>query len=645
VEAATFRERVRYGFDNFMARGTIALVIGLFAISAMVILVVGVIVGIVDLARGDEGGPGWDVPTAIWNALLRTLDPGTMGGDQGGPFFLLAMLFTTFAGLFIVSALIGIINTGLESKLGELRKGRSRVIEARHTVILGWSQQIFTVIEELAIANANQKAGRIVILADRDKVEMEDEIRARVPDTGRTRVVCRSGSPVDVDDLDIASLKTSRSIIVLSPESDDADADVIKTVLAITNGPRRRPEPYHIVAEIRDPANLEVARMVGREEAELVLVGDLIARIVAQTCRQSGLSVVYTELLDFAGDEIYISHQPSLEGLAFRETLLAFEESTVIGIVPADGTGALLNPGMDRVLAPGDRVVVITEDDDTVKAAEAVASVANPGAIVEPRRRTRAPERTLVLGWNWRAPAIMRELDAYVPPGSTIHVVADLPSADAEAIELGERLRNMTVTATRGDTTERRLLDSLNVGQYDHLIVLCYSDEFDVQRADARTLITLLHLRDISSKLELDLSITSEMLDLRNRALAEVTKADDFIVSERLTSLLITQISENKELRPVFDDLFDPEGAEIYLRPADEYIRLGEEVTFATVIEAARQRGEVAIGFRRREAEQDAAQAYGVTLNPRKSTTLRFASGDRVIVLAEDGLEEAAAAA
>jgi voltage-gated potassium channel Kch len=644
LERASWRDRTRYAFDNFFARGTIALVIGLFAISALVILAVAAVVRVMDLAAG-EGGPNWDFPTAVWNALLRTLDPGTMGGDQGAFGFLLAMLFTTFAGLFIVSALIGIINTGIEGKLSDLRKGRSRVIEAGHTVILGWSQQVFTVIEELSIANANQRAGRVVILADRDKVEMEDEIRARVPDTGRTRVVCRSGNPVDVDDLDIASLATSRSIIVLSPESGDADADVIKTVLAITNSPRRRSEAYHIVAEIRDPANLEVARMVGRDEAELVLVGELIARIVAQTCRQSGLSVVYTELLDFSGDEIYISHQPSLEGLAFGETLLAFEDSTVIGIVPADGTGALLSPGMDRVLAPGDRVVVITEDDDTVRTADATVPVTNPAAIVSPRPRTRVPERTLVLGWNWRAPAIMRELDSYVPPGSTLRVVADLPAAEGQAIELGEVLRNMTVTATRGDTTERRLLDSLNLGQYDHIIILCYSDQLDVQRADARTLITLLHLRDIASKLDLDLSITSEMLDLRNRALAEVTRADDFIVSERLSSLLITQISENKALRPVFDDLFDPEGAEIYLRPVAEYIRPGEEVTFATVVEAARQRGEVAIGYRRIEAEQDAGQAYGVRLNPRKSVPIRFADGDRVIVLAEDGMDEAAVAA
>ena len=38
--------------------------------------------------------------------------------------------------------------------------------------------------------------GRSVILADCDKVEMEEEIRAKVGDTKNTRVICRSGSTI-----------------------------------------------------------------------------------------------------------------------------------------------------------------------------------------------------------------------------------------------------------------------------------------------------------------------------------------------------------------------------------------------------------------------------------------------------------------
>lgn len=122
---------------------------------------------------------------------------------------------------------------------------------------------------------------------------------------------------------------------------------------------------------------------------------------------------------------------------------------------------------------------------------------------------------------------------------------------------------------------------------------------------------------------------------MRNRDLAEVTRADDFIVGDRLVSLLLTQIAENKLLRPVFDDLFDPEGSEIYLKPAASYVQLGRAVSFATVVEAARRRGEVAIGYRLRGVEVTGGLAQGVRVNPPKSEPVAFGENDCVIVLAE----------
>ena len=85
------------------------------------------------------------------------------------------MLVLTLAGLFIVSALIGVIATGIDTKLADLRRGRSLVLEKDHTVILGWSDSIFTIISELTIANESRRKPVVVVLADRDKVEMEDE--------------------------------------------------------------------------------------------------------------------------------------------------------------------------------------------------------------------------------------------------------------------------------------------------------------------------------------------------------------------------------------------------------------------------------------------------------------------------------------
>jgi voltage-gated potassium channel Kch len=626
-----WRNRLRYRFDEFMGRGTIALIVGLFVISVALILTVAGIVWVTGIAKFE--GQDLDFPTLLRFGLLRTLDPGTMGGDQGTAGFLLSMFVITLGGIFVISTLIGILNTGLEGKLAELRKGRSTVVEREHTVILGWSQQIHTVISEIVVANENQPRRSIVILADRDKVEMEEEIRARVGKTGRTKLVCRSGSPMDIDDLRIASPSTARSIVVLAPEGDEPDTDVIKTVLAITNDPGRRPEPYHIVAEIRDRTNLEVARMVGRDEVELILSEEVIARITAQTCRQSGLSVVYTELLDFAGDEIYLTEQPALAGRTFGEALSAFADASVIGLLPAGGTPHL-NPRSDTVVGTGDRLIVIAADDDRINLGDGVPPV-DEAWLREAAARTPAPERTLVLGWNRRAPAIIHELDAYVAPGSETLVLASGPGLEADVGRLEPRLSAQRISFRSGDSTDRATLDSLGVETFDHIIVLCY-DSLDRSRADARTLITLLHLRDIAARLDRDFSIVSEMLDLRDRALAEVARADDFIVSDRLISLMIAQVAESKHLNAVFGDLLDPAGSEIYLKPAGDYVVLGQPVPFVAVIEAARRRGEIAFGYRIAAAAEDGAAGYGVSVNPAKSSTVTFAAADRVVVLAED---------
>jgi hypothetical protein len=260
------------------------------------------------------------------------------------------------------------------------------------------------------------------------------------------------------------------------------------------------------------------------------------------------------------------------------------------------------------------------------------------GAIRLHDPEAHTPEHTLILGWNNRAPEIITQLDAYVAPGSSVTVIADRPAADLPpdgAPWCCPDLTHQTVQFQVGDTTERGLLDGLDVGRFQHVVVLPYSNTLPVQRADARTLITLLHLRDIASHADRPFAIVSEMLDVRNRALAEVTRTDDFIVSDRLISLMLSQVAENKELNQVFYDLFDPAGSEIFLKHASHYVALGQPVSFYTVVEAARRRGEAAFGYRLKALVNDPTLAHGVVVNPDKSKLVTFGERDRIIVLAE----------
>ncbi|WP_449395863.1 CASTOR/POLLUX-related putative ion channel [Devosia riboflavina] len=491
-------------------------------------------------------------------------------------------------------------------------------------------------IAELVVANRSRKRPRIVIMANRDKVEMEDEISAKVADLGNTRIICRSGDPTDLYDLSLVTPQSARSIVILSPEGedgsmDDADSSVIKTILALVHDPRRRAEPYRIAAEIRDTANVEVARVVGGREAQLVLADELIGRIVVHSSRQAGLSAVYSELLDFEGCEIYTVEQQGLVGKTFGESLMAYDASTLIGIVAADGS-VELNPDMSRRFVAGDRAVIIAEDDAAIQI-KAPGALPDQSQMRSSSRAAAQPERVLLLGWNRRAPIIAYELSRYVEPGSVLTIAADTPTLEDDVAALSVANTNLQIFFGRTDITSRKVLEGLDIGSYDHVLVLGYSDLLAPQPTDTRTLVTLLHLRKIAETTGRRVKVVSEMVDVRNRELAEVTRADDFVVSNKLVSLMLAQASENDALTAIFDDLLDEEGSELYMRPASDYVALGVPVNFYTVTETARLRGEVAIGYHRPRPD---AAANGILINPAKSATEVYSTEDRLIILARD---------
>ena len=603
-----------------MGRGTPALIGWLTLATVALIAFFALIVTIFSL--GPDGGSFVD---RLFNALLHALDPGTVAGDEGRPWrFVLVMLALTIAGLFIVSALIGVIAAGIDAKLSDLRRGRSKVLESDHTVILGWSDSIFTIVRELTIANESRKRPVIVILADRDKVEMEEDLKVKIPDFRGTRVVCRSGSPMDLDDLALTSHLVARSVILLAPAgSDEPDSEVIKTLLALTYEHEAGPG---IVAEIQDPKNLGAAQLVGGDRTCLLDIRETVAKLVVQTSRQSGAAAVYTELFDYEGDEIYFHEKHDLGKETYADAQLALESASVIGLVE-DGVPTL-NPAPDTVI--GNRsLIVVAEDDGVLSSLTRSTAAVRRDVLGTETPQAEAPTKALIVGWNDRAPIVIKELESYAPPGSTLTVITTY------APKWLPPVTNLTLEVIVASTTERATLDQYVISGLDQVIVLCYSDHLDAQAADARTLVTLLHVRDILGGFDVFTPVVSEMLDDRNRVLAQVAHVDDVVVSGEIVSLLVTQLSEDRRLEAVFKQLLGQDGSEVYLRPAAWYVQPGNDVTFATIVAGAIARGETAIGLKSDALARPDVAGSGVVINPTKSTVFSISADDRVVVLAE----------
>ncbi len=628
----TIKEKLKYHFDNILSKGTSAIIGLLAVVSFLMILIFAAI-----YAFGGITGEDSEKMTfvqSMWHSLMRTFDSGNLDGDTGWSFRIVG-LFITLGGIFIMSALIGIISAGLDSQIEILRKGRSKVIEKDHTIVLGWSPKIFHIINELVISNESEKKPRIVILADKDKVEMEDEIRDNCPDTKNTKVICRTGDPLDLNNLEIVNLHESNSVIILAPETENPDTYVIKSVLAITHNPKRRKEKYHIVAEIEEKENMEAAELVGKDEAIFILTPELTARITAQTCRQSGLSIIYSQLLSYEGDELYFSTENKLKGKTYKEACFSYKKSAVVGILKKSGD-VLVNPLPNEIIEESDQILTISADDSEILYTENKNPEITEAHIVNTEHRNSIKkERNLILGWNNRATIIVRELEEYVAEGSDLHVILENEDADQILEELKEIAKKQNVSVAVGNIAEKAVLMQNNILTFDNVILLSYS-HMSIQESDSKTLIALLHIRNIADLNNKKMNIVSEMCDQKNRELAAVTKADDFIISDNLISQLLSQLSESYDLKKVYDILFQADGSEIYLKNADEYVKPGIPVNFYTVLESASRKNETAIGYRIFKNAFNEKENFGIKVNPNKDEDMVFSHEDKIIVLAEN---------
>ncbi|MFD7437283.1 hypothetical protein [Streptomyces sp. NPDC059861] len=202
---------------------------------------------------------------------------------------------------------------------------------------------------------------------------------------------------------------------------------------------------------------------------------------------------------------------------------------------------------------------------------------------------------------------------------------------DAESPRSGPASERLTVNRHTGDLARPEFLRVLDVFGYDSVVVLGPDEGTGTERPDDRTLLTLLMLRAWEEESGRALPVVAELRDPRSRALAPLGPASDAVIRGELTALLMAQISHSPELAAVFDEIFAARGGALALRPAPHYVRPGAETPFATVVAAALERGECALGYR--APAQPGSPSHGLRLCPGKSQRRVWDSQDEILVL------------
>ncbi len=549
ARAASWKERFGYWFDNRIARGSLGLIRFLIAVSIVLAVI---IAGLIILFGFHE-----DEPAAVfWDSIATLLNAWMPYSGDGSPGYIILMAVCAIAGVLFTSVLIGIITSAIEEKIIEMKRGNSQVLESGHTVILGFYPGEYTLLRQLVLAAAGKDA--CVVVADElEREEMEQNIEENVECPKNFRIVCRSVDITDPSALERCALTSCKTVIVHPTD----DTRTIKTLLAVSALKRNSPETdFRILAllsgsEFNFPAALaEQYRITALREH------DTLAKMIAHSCTQLGLSETFRELFNFDGSEWYVLSFPAAAGLRFGELMLRLDGAVPVGLYGPEGMR--LNPSADTVIRPEDRLLVFSEDRDSVRLTDGTDGAVRAAAAAVEEADTSA----LILGFNDSLPVIIREL----PENVRRVLLAGKQGGEEEQARLREAAarRGLTVEYSDAELTEEGTLEAL-AKNAEHIVIL-NDHEKEEEEADMEVIYLLLNLRDIRARLGARFNITTEMRRERNQDLVEDNDRTDFVVASSMSSMILAQLSESPELLGAFREILSNEGNEIFLKKASQ---------------------------------------------------------------------------
>jgi hypothetical protein len=588
----------------------------------------------------------------VWYTFLQMTDPGNMYQDsETNGWIRVTTVIAGIAGVILFSALIAFITSSLDNLLYKFRKGRGAILEEGHTLILGWNNRVVDIIRELIIANESEKSACVVICSEMDKELMDDFIIKRLPDTKTTKVITTNGTPTNINDLKRISAIEAKSAIVLSSCSDSApyeerilsDTQCIKTIIALItlqNGVNKLP----IITEILTEQKRNIVNFFDDDKIIALDNWDIMGKLLVQTSLTSGLEMVYNEILSFDLNEVYY-YQAPWKGITFGELPYHFEDGIPLGIYKSDET-LHIRPDNDTVLADDDEILILADDDSTIDFKPKRLYQTKEMEYKE-HRLEKHKKSTLVLGWHHVANIFIRESNDYLKEGSNFDVMIHNPNAEiiSHIDEIDKEYPALKITLHDENTLVLENLKKLNPFTYDSIIILSQDPtEKDPEKVDSDTLMILLLLRKIAKdadlvKNEMKTKIITQVLNSDNQELILQTDVDDFIISNKLITMILAQLSEQPRIKKLYDDIFQEDGSEIYVKPATLYFtEFPVKQDFATIMEQVRKRYEICLGVRFHHLRKDVDSNFGVSLNLPKDGIVEISANDFIVVLAEDEL-------
>jgi hypothetical protein len=639
------KERLWYRIELFIGKGGSSM---FYALGIVLLATLFVLLGLRYLMLWMIGTelPGDDLSNNVYYLFMEVTDSGNMANVLQKPFWSkVTAILAGMSGIVIFSMLVAMITAALEKMLHNFSQGTTDVYEKNHYIIIGNNSRLTDILKEFTIASENEKH-TVVILSETPKEDIDAEIELSLPELNKLKIVTRTGKITSPAMLERISVDTAKAIIVLSScenfseqaEKDKSDTNVIKICYALSIA-INEDHDIMVIPEIYENTNREIVKTILNEKVLQLDANSFLSRLLVQTSLFNGLVGVYETLFSFEGSELYFINNTAGK-VKFGEISYHLADGVVIGY-KCPTKGLVINPSPEEELNETQRLVVVMTDAS--KYSYQTKRVQEPVSIKYVQKKLN-PSLTsiLIIGWNNQTAEIISEYDKYITPNSKFKLIASENETPTET-ELDDLKKSLSSTLEI-DTVEvlnEKRLKALDLFSYDMVVVLKAPADTDstdaVDSANIKLLLLIKKLFTAEPTKKRPL-VVSEVLDTSNLELFNHMGISDFLLSNRLISIFLTQLSKQPELIEVYDCLLSKEGAEIYIKPFSSFLENPNgEYTFADLILLGQQCNDIVIGYKQVLAKpKENGRNYEIVLNPPKNQKFRLSDKDFLVVVSDE---------
>ena len=545
---------LKYHFENALSKSSnfIFFLLAISSISAFIMVFLESSFGLAD---------GFNLNN-WWQSLTSIIKLGK--GDSGGERFITFIYWVL--NVAISGTIIAFLTAKVVTLFQKLNSGKSEIIDTKHYLIIGWNNNIFQICNEIAEANLNQSKPTVVCFSGLANTDMQSRLSTSKVKTRRIRIITRSGNLYNEDELLRLNIRNAKSVIVLNDES-VVDFNIESTLLVTRKILSDIKVP--VIAQFNSSENIDV---FSRSDQNLLPVNNnsVMASITTQAIRNKEISEVILDFLDYDGDEIYFFPPKNLVGKTFDECKMQVMNISIFGIFNSNNTISL-NPKGNTLIKSDDKLVAIAEDDD-------LEIDFKTDTIVQKSQSTKIDDKKevksiLFIGWSSIGQLVLEGIQQFIDHKSFLGIYHQANSS-IESPNFAQDFKNVTYNDVKS-TSSLIDIDYINKTKVDTIIILQSEDEgLNQEKKDALNLILDLNLNELkkTGAINNDIRVILHLNDGAKKSLTQNDSSHEFIMSDLLTSLLITQLTDNPYLAGIFDELFNERGAKIQIHPISKFI-------------------------------------------------------------------------